>query len=79
MIDMKKVYDFKNRALNLGKEITRGTSQTSDVYFQNTEIRNKYYDEFPDIVNDYMQKINKIFCNIFDFPAVCIAEGDLEI
>ncbi len=58
MIDMKKVYDFKNRALNLGKEITRGTSQTSDVYFQNTEVRNKYYNEMPDIVEKNMARIN---------------------
>ena len=31
-----------------------------DVYFQNTEARNTYYDELPDIVNNYMKKINKI-------------------
>ena len=55
-----KVYDFKNRALNLGKEITRGTSETGDVYFQNTEIRNKYYNAIPDIVNSNMERINKL-------------------
>ena len=60
LIDYNKVWEFKNRALNLGKEITRGTSQTGDVYFQNTEIRNKYYDKMPDIVNGYMEKINKL-------------------
>ena len=36
LIDYKKIYEFKNRALNIGKEITRGTSETGDVYFQNT-------------------------------------------
>ena len=40
LINYDKVYEFKNRALNIGKEITRGTSQTADVYFQNTEVRN---------------------------------------
>ncbi|UKI57715.1 MAG: hypothetical protein L6V81_10505 [Clostridium sp.] len=38
------------------KEITRGTSETGDVYFQNTEVRNKYYNDMPDIVNRYMEK-----------------------
>ena len=60
LVDKEKINEFKNRALNLGKEITRGTSQTADVYFQNTEVRNKYYDDMPDIVNNYMEKINKL-------------------
>lgn len=60
LIDYKKVNEFKQRGLNIGKEITRGTSQTGDVYFQNTEVRNKFYMDTPDIVNKYMEKINKL-------------------
>ena len=60
IIDYDKVYEFKNRALNIGKEITRGTSETGDVYFQNTEVRNKYYNEMVKIVYKNMQKINKL-------------------
>ncbi len=60
LVSFKKIDEFKNRALNLGKEITRGTAENGDVYFQNTEVRNKYYDDMPDIVNKYMSKINKI-------------------
>ncbi len=60
LANMDKIREFKNRALNLGKEITRGTSETGDVYFQNTEVRNKYYDEMADIVNANMEKINKL-------------------
>ena len=60
LIDKEAVTNFKNRALNLGKNITRGTAQTADVYFQNTEVRNKYYDEMPDIVEKYMNEINKL-------------------
>ena len=51
LINYDKVYEFKNRALNIGKEITRGTSQTADVYFQNTEVRNKYYNKILKMVN----------------------------
>ena len=50
LVNYDKIYEFKNRALNIGKEITRGTSETGDVYFQNTEVRNKYYDDMPNIV-----------------------------
>ncbi len=60
LVNYDKINEFKESSLNLGKNITRGTSQTADVYFQNTEIRNKYYDKIPDIVNGYMEKINKI-------------------
>ena len=60
LVDMDKVWEFKNRALNLGKSITRGTSETGDVYFQNTEVRNKYYDKVAEIVEANMNKINKL-------------------
>ena len=60
LINYDKVNEFKNRALNLGKSVTRGTSETADVYFQNTEVRNKYYEDIPDIVNNNMKKINKL-------------------
>ena len=60
LIDKEALDDFRNRALNIGKSITRGTSETEDVYFQNTEARNKYYEALPDIVNEYMEKINKL-------------------
>lgn len=60
LINYDKISEFKSRALNIGKNITRGTSETGDVYFQNTEARNKYYDKVADIVSDNMNKINKI-------------------
>lgn len=60
LIPYKELSIFKNRSLNLNKPITRGTSETEDAYFENTEARNSSYDIVPDIVNDYMQKLNKI-------------------
>ena len=38
----------------------RGTAQNPDIYFQNREVANPFYDAVPDIVNDYMMEINKI-------------------
>ena len=60
LIDKKALEEFRKRAMNPNNPMTRGTAQNEDVYFQATEVRNKYYDAIPDIVNGYMEKINKI-------------------
>lgn len=60
LIDQKAVAEFRNKALNPDMPVIRGTSQNEDIYFQATEVRNEYYDAIPDIVNNYMQEINKI-------------------
>ncbi len=60
LIDQKALEEFRNRALNPNNPKTHGSAQNEDVYFQATEVRNKYYSEVPDIVNSYMEQINKI-------------------
>ena len=60
LVNHKKINEFKDRCLNVGKTYQYGMAQNEDIYFQIMESRNKYYDMMPDIVNDYMQKINKI-------------------
>ena len=60
LMDNKALDEFRSRAMNPNKPSIRGTAQNEDIYFQATEIRNKYYDAIPDIVNDYMMEINKI-------------------
>lgn len=60
LIDHDAIKKFRDRSLNPARPVTRGTSQGDDIYFQSTEVRNKYYEAVPDIVNDYMQKVNKL-------------------
>ena len=60
LIDEKSLTMFRERAMNPKKPTIRGTAQNEDIYFQATEVRNSYYDKIPDIVNDYMEEINKI-------------------
>lgn len=60
LIDQKALNEFRNSALNPNNPMIRGTAQNGDIYFQASEVRNTYYDKVPDIVNDYMSKINKI-------------------
>lgn len=58
IIDYKKINEFRNRGLSINNKV-KGTAMMEDVYFQMSEVRNKDYDKLPDIVNDYMKKINK--------------------
>ncbi len=60
LMDLKALDEFRNHGLNLDDPHTFGTSEMDDVYFQNMEARNTNYDKLPDVVNDYMKKINKI-------------------
>lgn len=60
LIDEKSLSEFRDRALNPNKPEIHGTAQNEDIYFQAAEVRNSYYDKVPDIVNEYMQEINKI-------------------
>lgn len=59
LLDRKALNDFKNNNLITNKVI-KGTTQNDDIYFQNVESRNINYDNMPDVVNNYMQKINEI-------------------
>lgn len=70
MLDMKMVEDFRNRALNPNNPVTRGTAQNPDIYFQTRESVNKFYEEVPAIVEEYMAKIGKLTgrtYNCFDY------------
>ena len=58
LINMDALNKFRSRALNPLKPNTRGTAENDDIYFQATEVRNIYYDKMPDVVNNYMNKIN---------------------
>lgn len=60
LIDKKALRQFRERAMNNESPNTRGMAENDDIYFQNTEVRNKYYEEVVDNVCDYMDKVNKI-------------------
>ena len=60
LIDKKALKQFRDRAISNDHPNTRGTAENEDVYFQHTESRNKDYQNTIDIVDNYMNKINKI-------------------
>ena len=70
LIPYDKLEKFRSRALNNERPVTRGTNQNGDIYFQEVESRNKFYDSVPDIVNEYMSKVGKltgIDCKPFNY------------
>ena len=60
LVDMQDIKDFKARALNPEHPVQRGTAQNPDIYFQNREAANKYYDATPEIVKTMMEKVYKL-------------------
>ena len=60
LINLDSLQKFRNRAINPNNPKTYGTNQNDDIYFQATEVRNKDYDNIPNVVNSYMKKINDI-------------------
>ncbi len=60
LVNYEKITEFRNRSLNNNLGFTSGTAENDDIYFQATEVRNKFYNKVPDIVNDYMNKINNL-------------------
>ena len=59
MLDMDALNRFRTRAINPLKPNSRGLAFNDDIYFQLAEAKNKFYDIVPDIVADYMNKINE--------------------
>ena len=59
MLDKDAVAAFRAHALNPNNPALRGTAQNGDIFFQNREACNKYYNALPAIVEEYMGKVNE--------------------
>ena len=60
LVNFKKVDEFRARALNPEHPHQQGTAQNPDIYFQNREACNKYYNAVPAIVQAQMDKVSKL-------------------
>ncbi|EHJ01533.1 pyruvate ferredoxin/flavodoxin oxidoreductase [Clostridium sp. DL-VIII] len=60
LLDWDSVKAFRERALNPNHPVTRGTAQNADIYFQERESVNKFYNELPETVESYMAEITKL-------------------
>ncbi|MBO5772193.1 MAG: pyruvate:ferredoxin (flavodoxin) oxidoreductase, partial [Clostridia bacterium] len=70
LLDRKYVDDFRANALNPEHPVLKGTAQNPDIYFQNREAANKFYDATPAIVEKIMKKVSKAIgreYHLFDY------------
>ena len=57
LLDKDALKAFKQNALSPNDPKTVGTAQNADIYFQTRESVNKYYEDIPNVVEEYMSKI----------------------
>eukprot|EP01107_Rhizomastix_libera_P000191 TRINITY_DN1036_c0_g1_i1.p1 TRINITY_DN1036_c0_g1~~TRINITY_DN1036_c0_g1_i1.p1 ORF type:complete len:1171 (-),score=389.08 TRINITY_DN1036_c0_g1_i1:347-3823(-) len=70
LVDMSAVDRQRARALNPTHPMVRGTIQSNEIYFQNQERNQEFYNAVPDIVEKNMRLVEKKFgrsYHIFDY------------
>src|SRR5690606_16393029 len=60
LVDYDALNEFRKRSLNPEHPYTKGTAQNPDIYFQMVESSNPYYENIVNVVEEYMNEINKI-------------------
>jgi pyruvate-ferredoxin/flavodoxin oxidoreductase len=60
IVDHDAIKCFRENALSPNHPVLRGTTQNPDVFFQLRESINKFHDAVPEIVQSYMDEINKL-------------------
>jgi pyruvate-ferredoxin/flavodoxin oxidoreductase len=58
LIDLDKVQEFRDKALNSNHPRQMGSAQNPDIFFTTREACNSKYDAMPAIVQKYMDKVN---------------------
>ena len=77
LADKEAIAYFRARAMNPEHPHLQGTAQNPDIFFQNREAANKYYDATPAIVEEAMEAFYKAFgrkYNLFDYVGAPDAE-----
>ncbi|MBQ8862533.1 MAG: pyruvate:ferredoxin (flavodoxin) oxidoreductase, partial [Clostridia bacterium] len=77
MVDKDAIAAFRARALNPNHPVLHGSADNGDIFFQHREACNTYYDALPEIVEEYMDKVNaKIGTNykLFNYYGAADAE-----
>jgi pyruvate-ferredoxin/flavodoxin oxidoreductase len=70
LIDWEAIDDFRSRAMNPEYPQMRGTAQNPDIFFQNREASNPFYDRISHIVQEEMDKVGGLVgrsYNLFDY------------
>ena len=60
LLDPADVKRFRDRALSPERPVTRGTAENPETFFAHREACNQYYDNIPEVVENYLAKISDI-------------------
>jgi pyruvate-ferredoxin/flavodoxin oxidoreductase len=60
LVDEADVKKFRDRALTPERPVTRGTAENPETFFAHREASNKAYENVPEIVEGYLNKISAI-------------------
>ena len=77
LVNWDKVNAFRAQAMNPEHPDLRGSAQNADVYFQNREAANRFYDAFPAVVQNVMDRYAAVTgrqYHLFDYVGVPDAE-----
>ena len=77
MIDDGQVAAHRARALSPEHPVLRGSSQNPDVFFQSRERTNPFYDAFPQVMQDAMDRFGELTgrpYRLFDYVGAADAE-----
>ncbi len=77
LLDTNALQDFRDRALHPSHGKLMGSAQNPDIFFQNREACNPYYNALPAIVEANMQKINLLIgtdYQLFNYSGASDAE-----
>ncbi|MGJ8730074.1 pyruvate:ferredoxin (flavodoxin) oxidoreductase [Listeria aquatica] len=79
MLDEKALERFRARAMTPNNPTTSGSSQNPDIFFQQRETVNGYYEAIPRIVREEMNEINKRRGTDYDLVNYYGAEDATEV
>ena len=70
LVDREAISHFRSRAMNPEYPHLRGTAQNPDIFFQNREAANPYYQRVINIIEQEMKKVSNLVgrpYNLFDY------------
>ncbi|MCL2569475.1 MAG: pyruvate:ferredoxin (flavodoxin) oxidoreductase [Oscillospiraceae bacterium] len=59
MVDWDAIWHFRKTQNNPNHPVLKGSAENPDTFFQHREASNKTYNDFPKIVESYMNKVNE--------------------
>ncbi|MCJ7687472.1 MAG: pyruvate:ferredoxin (flavodoxin) oxidoreductase, partial [Desulfobacteraceae bacterium] len=70
LVDWEAIDEFRGRAMNPEYPQLRGTAQNPDIFFQNREASNPFYEPIASVVQEEMDKVGELTgrrYNLFDY------------